>query len=499
MPTAQAARLAPLRREAPRPSSPPPARLRLRRPRPRADLRASVGDAAAYSLMVGIGETYFSAFALALGTGETVAGLVATLPMLVGATLQLATPWFLQRTGSCKQWVVLCASLQATALLLMPVAAWLIGRPATAWIFLAATLYWAASQAAGPAWNTWMEEVVPRRLRANFFACRARISQMATLAGFVIGGLALQAGKASGWLLGAFVGIFLVGAACRFVSAWFLSQQTEPSRGRFELRHVSFISLLRGTSGEVGIPLVLYLLAVQTAVQISGPYFTPYMLAQRKLTYLSYMVLIGIGFLGKVLALPMWGRVAHYAGARRLLWIGGTAIVPVAALWIGADLFAAWETQVSVAVAGHTVLVPLSGEMAYLAGVQLISGIVWAAYELAMLLMFFEAIPCQQRASVLTFYNFGNAAALVLGGLIGATILQAGHELHGAYLVLFGASSLARLGTVVLLWRAPERRVVNVRPATRVIAVRADEGAVERPILPSLSERPRTGAGPQRP
>jgi hypothetical protein len=100
---------------------------------------------------------------------------------------------------------------------------------------------------------------------------------------------------------------------------------------------------------------------------------------------------------------------------------------------------------------------------------------------------------------VLTFYNFGNAAALVLGGLIGATILQAGHESHGAYLVLFGASSLARLGTVVLLWRAPERRVVNVRPATRVIAVRADEGAVERPILPSLSERPRTGAGPQRP
>lgn len=489
MPTAQAARPAALRREAP--SAPPvvPAsapRLRLRRPRPRADLRASIGDAAAYSLMVGIGETYFAAFALALGTGETVAGLVATLPMLIGATLQLATPWFLQRTGSYKRWVVLCASLQAAALLLMPVAAWLIGRPATAWIFLAATLYWAASQATGPAWNTWMEEVVPRRLRASFFACRARISQTATLMGFVVGGLALQAGKASGWLLSAFVGIFLAGALCRFTSAWFLSRQSEPARGRYELRHVALHSLLKGTSGEVGVPLVLYLLAVQTAVQISGPYFTPYMLAQRKLTYFSYMLLIGIGFVGKVLALPVWGRVAHYAGARRLLWIGGTAIVPVAALWIGADLFA-WETRLPLELAGWSVVLPLSGEMAYLAGVQLVSGIVWAAYELAMLLMFFEAIPCQQRASVLTFYNFGNAAALVLGGLIGATILQIGKESHGAYLTLFGVSSLARLATVLLLRQAPERPVSNVRPAMRVIAVRADEGPVERPILPSLS------------
>src|SRR5436190_22995148 len=71
-------------------------RLRLRRVRPRDDLLCSMGDAAAFSVMIGVGETYFAAFALALGTGETIAGLVATLPMLFGATLQLITPWCLQ-------------------------------------------------------------------------------------------------------------------------------------------------------------------------------------------------------------------------------------------------------------------------------------------------------------------------------------------------------------------------------------------------------------------
>ena len=489
MSIAEAPRPAVLRRESPfAPPAAPPPPVRKGRTSPRDDLRASIGDAAAYSVMVGIGETYFAAFALAIGTGETFAGLVATLPMLCGASLQLATPWFLRRSQSFKSWVVLCASLQAAALLAMPVAAWFIGTASAAWVFVAASLYWAASQATGPAWNTWVEEIVPKRVRSKFFACRARISQSCTLLGFVAGGIALQVGKANGWLLAAFAGIFLVGSACRFLSAWFLTRQSEPSRGKYKPRQVPLTEVFSVTSGDVGMPLVLYLLAVQTAVQISGPYFTPYMLAQERLSYFSFMVLVGIGFLGKVLALPLWGRVAHYAGPRRLLWIGGTSIVPVASLWLAADLFEPYFSNLRLHVAAWTFDIPLSAEMAYLCTVQLISGIAWAAYELAMLLMFFEAIPRQDRADVLTFYNFGNAAALVVGGLIGATILQLGNESHGAYMAIFGCSSLMRLATVLILRGAPDRKVEVLQPAVRVIAVRAD-GGVDRPILSSLSER----------
>src|SRR5262245_23936833 len=455
MSLAEAALPAVNRRESPSAPPSPSYPHRLRRVRPRADLRASIGDAATYSVMVGIGETYFAAFALALGTGQTFAGLIASLPMLAGASLQLATPWALKRFRSYRRWVVLCASLQAAALLLMPIAAWFVGTVAAACVFLAAALYWAASQSAGPAWNTWIEEVIPRRLRANYFACRARISQGCTLLGFVVGGVALQLGQASGWLLGTFTAIFLIGSACRFVSAWFLSRQSEPSSGRYQSEHITLRDVFSRTGGDVGVPLVLFLLAMQTAVQISGPYFAPFMLAQQRLSYVSYMLLTGTAFLGKMLALPQWGRVAHYAGARRLLWIGGTAIVPVAALWIAADWFAPLQTTIRLPLGQLTFSLSLSAEMAYLVAAQLISGIVWAAYELAMMLMFFEAIPRHNRASVLTLYNWGNSAALVIGSLIGATVLQFGHESHAAYMTLFGLSSLARLSTVLLLRAAP--------------------------------------------
>jgi MFS family permease len=126
--------------------------------------------------------------------------------------------------------------------------------------------------------------------------------------------------------------------------------------------------------------------------------------------------------------------------------------------------------------------------VAYISSIQLLSGIVWAAYELAMLLMFFEAIPQRDRAGVLTLYNFGNATALVIGSLIGAGILQTLGESHHSYLVLFALSSLARLFTVPLLWRSPVKAVEVVQPAVRVVAVRPDDGGQEAPILPSLAE-----------
>jgi MFS family permease len=166
--------------------------------------------------------------------------------------------------------------------------------------------------------------------------------------------------------------------------------------------------------------------------------------------------------------------------------------VPIAGLWLAAGFFTPWQATVPLRLGSLETSWHVSAEMAYLGFIQLISGIVWAAYELAMLLMFFEAIPRHDRPSVLTFYNFGNAAAQVVGALIGATILQLGHEAHGAYLAIFGISSLARLCTVPLLGQTPERAIEVTQPALRVIAVRGgDDSAVGRPILSSLSDKVR--------
>lgn len=422
----------------PQAGSPLAARLRH-------DLLASVWDAGAYSAMVGLGENYFGAYVLALGLGPGAAGLMVTLPVLLGATLQLATPWGVRKLGSHKHWVVAGIATQVLCLLMLPLAALFISTTAAVISFSAVAFYWAAGLAGNPPWNTWMEDVVPLQIRTRFFACRQRTSQICLLAGFVVGGLALQYGQFAGRELMVFAAIFLTAAGARFLSGCFVATQSEPSRGKVIEERVSLRDLF-STGGRIsGGSLVVYLLAMQVAVQISGPYFTPFMLKQEKWSYLTYMLLLGFGFLGKVIALPLWGRLGQRVGAARLMWVGGLAIVPISSLWLISDLFRGMEWQVGG--------VTLSAQFAWIAAVQLLSGITWAAYELAMALLFLHGIPREQRTSLLTLYNFGNSAAMVVGALIGWSLFRILGEHHSTYMTLFVLSSAMRLMMVPLLVR----------------------------------------------
>ena len=138
--------------------------------------------------MVGLGETYIPAFALAAGLGEVAAGLIATLPMLAGAVFQLVTPFAVRQLHSYRRWVVVCAALQGLALAPLAIGA-LRGQIALAWVAFATVAYWSFGMATGPAWNAWVTTLVPPEIRKRFFARRARLCHAALFAAMLVGGL----------------------------------------------------------------------------------------------------------------------------------------------------------------------------------------------------------------------------------------------------------------------------------------------------------------------
>jgi MFS family permease len=427
------------------------------------DLRAILADGAAYSVMVGIGESYVPAFALALGLGEVAAGLIATVPMLAGGVLQLASPWAVRSLGSHRRWVVTCASCQALSLLLLLGMALARGLPA--WlVFVPATLYWGAGLATGPAWNAWVERLVPGSMRATFFAQRTKVSHVCVLVGLIAGGIILRTRASDVSGAAVFAVLFAIAAASRTFSATMLARQSEPSEETYlDQTGASYRDVLRDVRGVTGTKLIVYLLAVQVAVHLAGPFFTPYMLGQLRLSYLQYMVLLSCGFLGKILAMPWAGRFAQRAGAGRLLWFGGVAIIPLSALWLVSD------------------------SIPYLIIVQVVGGMAWAAFELAMLLLFFETIPRGQRVSMLSLYNFGNAVATVAGALLGAAIIHSLADGRTAYLAVFGISSVARIAALLLIPQHPPEPTELAPPTgLRTLAVRPMDGSLERPILPAI-------------
>ena len=431
----------------------------------RRNLQSSVADGAAFGLMTGVGETYVAAFALALGMGELASGLIATVPLVVGGALQLATPYGVRWLGSNRRWVLGCALLQALSFLPLCWAA-VVGY-APGWsLFLVASIYWGCGLATGPAWNSWIATLVPQRVRASHFAFRSRLNQASVLVGFLLGGALLQWGRQGDWLMSAFAVLFGVAMGSRLLSVYFLSRQSEPMPPLHEDSHFSPVSTLNRLISSSDGRLLLYLLAVQVGVQIAGPYFTPFMLKKLSLSYLDYVVLIGCSFLTKVITLPILGRWAHKAGSYRLLWWGGFGIVPMSGLWL------------------------VSTNYIYLILVQIFAGAAWAAYELATFLMFFEAIPAKERTRVLTLFNLGNGLAMLIGSVAGGCLLHLMGETHGAYMLLFGVSSVVRMLSLVLLIRVHAPSVVPQPLVMRTLSLRPNAGGQDRPVLSLIDDEP---------
>jgi MFS family permease len=394
----------------------------------RRDIIASNADGGGYSLMVGLGETYFAAFAIAVQFSDAAVGLLTTVPMMAGSVVQLISPTAVGRLASVRGWTVLTVVVQALSF--VPLVLMAAFHRAPAWlVFAAITFYWAGGQAAGATWVTWMERVIPPRLRARFFAGRARTCQACTLIGLAVGGLTLQAASTRHMEVSAFVLLFGVAALGRLFSAGSLLVQSATSIRAHELRTVSLVEMGGRIRHAADGRLLIYLAALQTGAQLAGPYFAPFMLSRLQFSYAEYMVLIATFYLTKVVASPPLGRLVPRIGAKRLLWIGGLGIVPLAAAWIVSSSF--W----------------------YLLLVQVASGIAWAAHELASPLLYFEMIPERERTSVLTVFNLMNATAMASGAVIGGAVLHALGANVQAYYMLFALSSLTRLAAIPLLAR----------------------------------------------
>jgi MFS family permease len=97
----------------------------------------------------------------------------------------------------------------------------------------------------------------------------------------------------------------------------------------------------------------------------------------------------------------------------------------------------------------------VSSDFRYLVGVQVFSGAVWGANDLAVLLLFFETIPREKRINILTVFNLANAVATAAGSLLGGALLLVLGTTGQAYLLLFALSTVARAAALLLLVRVP--------------------------------------------
>lgn len=396
--------------------------------RVRKDLRISVIDGTAFSVMVGVGESYLGLFVLAAGLGQVLAGLVITLPNLLGAVLQLASLHGARLVGGLRAWTTLSAVVQALSWLVLAVLAMIGWVPAWA-VFIAATLYYAGGLAAGASWTTLIGQLVPGRIRTRYFARRAWPCHVGTFLGLVAGGLLLEYGAGGGrglddaaladglaW----FAALFGIAFLARAVSAYYLSRHTDTGPITSEHVHVApldFIARLRHSrEGR----LVAAMILMTGAANIANPFFPVFLKDERDFSYAQIMILLATSLLTKAFAQVLWGELAQRAAASsgrgvwKILVLTSVLIATLPGLWM------------------------LHPSFEWLIVTQVVSGFAWAGWELVTLLMTLQLVREHERTSVWAQYNMLNAFVGFGGSLVGAVLM--GAMARGTWLEDAGAS-----------------------------------------------------------
>lgn len=376
--------------------------------------------------MVGAGESYLPAYVLSLGLSEWMAGMIATMPLLSGAFLQIIGTEALRAVKNHKVWVWSLAFLQASTFI--PLIFFAMGsKPHFLTLFIVLTFYWGAGFSISPAWNYWMGNLVSQDRAQKFFSQRSRVSQAGLLLGLIIGGVALHNNVHLGPFTSTFGLIFFVAFISRVISSWLLSRKHYETKWTGETTYLHIQESWKiFWADKKKRNFFLSILPFQMSVFFSAPFVTPYLLAQLKMNYGQYMSAVAFLMLGKISSTIYFDRAKEFHYRTAFKW-GIFVIAPAPFFWVFSDHFA------------------------YILALQFISGAAYGFFEVGLALMFFQDLKANEKIPFLTFYNMLNCLGLLIGSAMGGIWLRTQSSSLQSYYVLFVVGASFRVITSWLL------------------------------------------------
>lgn len=273
-----------------------------------------------------------------------------------------------------------------------------------------------------PAWTSLTADVVPLGMRGRFFASRNFGMSISALATAPIAGLLLDRFSGlDGWQIVWFVA-FATGAA----STWCFAQIPDPhpkadvvEREAASSRNSVFADVLADRN------FMAYLLSTaifNVALQASGPFFNVYLAENLHASGFMIGFLTGIMSITSLIGLLFFGRVMDDRGTKWLMVATG-AVIPI--------LPAAW-----LLVSEPWQVIPIN----------LLAGLLWAGYQLAVLNMSIVIAPPEKRARYAATFHAVTFAAAFAGPLLGGWVIGA-----IGFRAVFVLSAVGRaLGTLIL-------------------------------------------------
>ncbi|MDB5332706.1 MAG: major facilitator superfamily protein [Phycisphaerales bacterium] len=324
----------------------PPARFR-RPPRAVSALRRSLGF---ITLGWVFGAVWFTAtsgapltlFAQALHASPFEFGILTAIPF-IASLASVPGSFLIDGTGKRRRiflWGLYVQRVMWFPIALVPV--WMLGRygPAAAgeamFVFLALTFIMHCGQGVGgPAWVSWMADVVPGRVCGKYFSRRRQWAMLTAIPAALFAGLFLDYQGLHGptavlhWCAIIFLCAAVFGIADITLFQFVPDVPREPQRPGLLLR--SFAGPLRDRrfllfAGLVG--------TLTFAIQLVGQFANLYLLDVVKVTNTGAQLMLLVAPMGaQLFVLPIWGIASDRMGKKPLLVLAALGSVPVALAW----------------------------------------------------------------------------------------------------------------------------------------------------------------------
>jgi len=348
------------------------------------------------SLASGFTDPYYTLYMLSLRATNAQIGLVNTLNQLAGAVLAMPGAAIADRTGHYKRIALLAGLVSRLMWLVMLAVPWLLSGDGAVWMVLAAWVAIAGMGALGnAAWTALSADLVPARIRGEYFASRNMVMQFVQLLAIPIAGQLVNViGEPGGYQVN-FGLAFAVGA----ISLYFYNRlpehpstlQTDRLRTREVLRHMTQLPTF---SRFVAAHTILML-----GVMMGGPFINVYMAEKAGFSVGTIGLVTTVGVLAGVVGMRIMGRLHDRFGITRTMRFGlGVPLIPVAWLWVHHP----WQ--------------------GYL--VNSLSSLTWAGYNLGAFNLLLASTPNDHRPHYIAVYTSIVSMVGAIGPLAGGWLLD---------------------------------------------------------------------------
>ncbi len=371
--------------------------------------KISVVEGSAYSVMDGFGLRYITPYAIAIGMSNFLIGLLSSVPGLLGSMSQLPSSKLVEKSSRKK---IVMASVALQALMWLPLIAvgaayfffGLSSLYASILLLIFYTLLIVFGAFAGPAWNSWMRDLITKNTD-SYFARRNTIAGTVGLLSAFIAGVLLSWFHGRGTFYG-FLVIFLIAFLGRITCVYLFKRQYEPKKKNSEKYYFSFMQfLMKARYNNFGM-FVIFSTLISFAVAIASPFFAVYMLKEMNFSYISYTIIITTPIIATLVSLPFWGKFGDKYGNIKILKICGPFIFTIPLLWM----------------LSYFLIADLKILIVYLIAVEILSGVVWAGFNLSTGMFVFHAVTREKLPLCVAYNTILNSFGAFLGAVLGGAV-----------------------------------------------------------------------------